>query len=57
MWLTLPSDCEFNKIKGYRTYKGNDKDILELKEYYELPLTKSELEDKIRRDKIFDMLK
>jgi len=57
MWLTLPSDCEFNKIKGYRTYKGKDKDILELKDIYKLPLTKAELEDKLRRDKIFDMLK
>lgn len=57
MWLTLPSNCEFNKIKGYRTYKGKDEDILELKEYYKLPLSKSELEDKIRRDKLYEMLK
>lgn len=57
MWLTLPHDCEFNKIKGYRTYTGNDKDILELKEYYKLPLTGVELADKIRRDKIYEALK
>ena len=57
MWLCLPNDCEFNKIKGYRTYKGKDKELLELKDIYKLPLTKAELEDKLRRDKIFDMLK
>ena len=57
MWLCLPNDCEFNKIKGYRTYKGKDEDILKLKDIYKLPLTKAELEDKLRRDKIFDMLK
>lgn len=57
MWLTLPSDCEFNKIKGYRTYTGKDKGILELKEYYKLPLSGAELKDKIRRDKIYEALK
>ena len=57
MWMTLPNDCEFNKIKGYRTYTGKDKDILELKEYYKLPLSKAELEDKLRRDKIYEALK
>lgn len=57
MWLCLPNDCEFNKIKGYRTYTGKDKDLLELKDYYKLPLTKAELADKLRRDKIYEMLK
>lgn len=57
MWLCLPNDCEFNKIKGYRTYKGKDNDILELKEYYKLPLSESEMADKIRRDKIYEALK
>ena len=57
MWLCMPSECEFNKIKGYRTYKGKDKDILELKQYYELPLSGQELADKIRRDKIYEALK
>ena len=57
MWMALPSECEFNKIKGYRSYKGNDKDILELKEYYKLPLTQMEIEDKLRRDKLYEMLK
>ena len=45
------------KIKGYRTYNGNDKNILDLKEYYKLPLTGVELADKIRRDKIYEALK
>lgn len=57
MWLTLPSDCEFNKIKGYRTYKGKDKDIIELQNFYKLPLSKEELKDKIRREKIYEALK
>ena len=57
MWLCMPSECEFNKIKGYRTYKGKDKDILELKQYYKLPLSGQELADKIRRDKIYEALK
>lgn len=57
MWLSLPNDTQFNKIKSYRSYKGNDKDILELKNYYKLPMTKQELADKIRRDKLYEMLK
>lgn len=57
MWLTIPTNSQFNKIKGYRTYTGKDKNILELKEYYKLPLTKIELDDKIRRNKIYEALK
>lgn len=57
IWNALPSDCEFNKIKGYRGYTGKDKDILELKEYYKLPPTAAEIEDQIRREKIYEALK
>ena len=54
---TLSQEAEFTKIKGYRTYTGKDKDILELQEYYSLGETKAEIEDRIRRDKIYESLK
>ena len=57
LWETLPQEAEFTKIKGYRTYTGKDKDILELQEYYSLGETKAEIEDRIRRDKIYESLK
>lgn len=57
IWNTLPNDCEFNKIKGYRAYDGKDKDILKLKEYYKLPPTETEIQEQIRRDKIYEALK
>ena len=57
LWETIPHDAEFIKIKGYRTYTGQDKDILELQEYYSLGKTKAELEDRIRQDKIYEALK
>lgn len=57
MWNSIPESAEFSKIKGYRGYTGDDKQILELKQFYELPLTESELEDKLRRDKLYEALK
>ena len=57
LWETLPQEAEFTKIKGYRTYTGKDKGILELQEYYSLGETKAEIEDRIRRDKIYESLK
>lgn len=57
IWDNLPSECEFVKVKSYRAYSGDDKNILELKEFYKLPLTEYELQDKIRRDKIYEALK
>lgn len=57
IWETLPSECEFVKIKSYRAYDGKDKDMLELKEYYKLPPTEAEIKDKVRRDKIYEALK
>ena len=53
----LNSECEFCKIKSYRLYNGKDKNLLELKEYYKLPPTKIELEDKIRQEKLYEALK
>lgn len=57
IWNSLPSECEFCKIKSYRAYTGKDKDILELKEYYKLPETEAEINDRIRREKIYEALK
>lgn len=57
MWLTIPNDTIYNKIKGYRSYTGKDKEILELKEAHKLPITEKEIADKIRRDKIYELLK
>lgn len=53
----LNSECEFCKIKSYRLYDGKDKELLELKDYYKLPLTEQELEDKIRQQKLYEQLK
>ena len=53
----LNSECEFCKIKSYRLYNGKDKNLLELKEFYKLPPTKIELEDKIRQEKLYEALK
>lgn len=57
IWESLPKDCEFNKIKSYRAYDGNDKDMLELKEYYKLPPTEAEIQEQIRKDKIYEAFK
>lgn len=57
MWLTLPDNCEFSKIKGYRAYSGKDKNILSLKEHYKLPPNEKEIQDQIRRNKIYEALK
>ena len=53
----LSGDTEFCKIKSYRLYDGKEKDLLELKEFYKLPPTEMEIEDKIRQSKIYDALK
>ena len=53
----LNSECEFCKIKSYRLYNGKDDNLLELKKYYKLPPTESEIEDKIRQQKLYEALK
>lgn len=53
----LNSECEFCKIKSYRIYNGKDKNLLELKEYYKLPPTQNEIEDRIRQNKLYEALK
>lgn len=57
IWLSLPDNCEFSKIKGYRAYDGKDANILELKEYYKLPPSEKEIQDQIRRNQIYEALK
>ena len=57
IFVSLPSNCEFRKVMSYRCYDGDDKNLLELKEEYKLPLTKYEIDNRIRQDKIFEELK
>lgn len=51
---SLPETTEFVKIKGYRAYNGKDKDMLELKEYWELPKSYEEQE---RLNRLYEALK
>lgn len=57
MWLSLDSECQFSKIRGYRAYTGKDKELLELKEAHKLPLNELEIDEKKRKEKIFEELK
>ena len=54
---SLNGNTEFCKIKSYRMYDGEDKNLLELKEAYKLPPSKQEIEAEIRRDKLYEALK
>ena len=56
LFKTLPEKCEFKKVVGYRSYDGDDKELLKLKEIYKLPPTKFQIDDRKRQDKIFDEL-
>lgn len=51
---SLKDDTEFVKIKGYRAYTGKDKNMLELREYWELP---KPVEEQERINKIYEALK
>lgn len=51
---SLPENTKFERIKSYRVYEGKDKDALELKEYWELPISQEEQE---RLNKIYEALK
>ena len=57
LWNSLPQDCEFARVKSYRAYDGDDKDRIELREYYKLPPTIAEIKDSLRRQEIFNQLK
>lgn len=50
---SLNENTEFVKIKGYRAYEGKDKNMLELKQYWQLPLP---IEEQDRLNRIFDVL-
>lgn len=50
----LKDDTEFVKIQGYRAYEGKDKDLIELRDYWELPKSLSEEQ---RLDKLYEVLK
>lgn len=51
---SLKDDTEFVKIKGYRAYTGDDKNMIELRKYWELPLP---IEEQQRLDKLYETLK
>lgn len=51
---SLKDDEEFVKIKGYRAYTGKDKNMLELKNYWELP---KPVEEQERLNRIYEALK
>jgi hypothetical protein len=38
LFKSLPEECKFEKIKSYRSYKGNDERMKKLKDYWNLPL-------------------
>lgn len=57
LFLGLDNNCKFCKIMSYRAYNGKDKDILELKEKWKLPLTEKELDEKNRLNRIYEQLK
>lgn len=57
LWLTIPESFEFSKIKGYRVYNGDDKNIKELQNFYKLPPNKKEIQDRIRQSEIYEALK
>ena len=51
---SLKDSTEFVKIKGYRSYTGDDKNMIELRKYWELPLP---IEEQQRLDNLYEMLK
>lgn len=48
MLLSLDDSNQFEKIKGYRSYTGDDKNIQVLKKYHEIPVSEEE-QDRINR--------
>lgn len=53
----LNSECEFCKRKSYRLYEGDNKELLELKEYYKLPPIGIELDNEKRLQNLYEKLK
>ena len=56
LWNSMPDDCKFVKVMGYRCYEGKDEDRLKLKEIYKLPPTIQEINEKKRLDNIYNQL-
>lgn len=54
IFQSLPEECKFERIKGYRAYSGKDKDKKELKRYWKLPLDK-ELQKQLDKTKEYLM--
>ena len=54
IFKSLSSECEFSKIMQYRAYTGDDENMLELKSYWELPVS---VEEQERLDKLYETLK
>lgn len=57
MWLSIPNDSQFNKIKSYRAYDGKNQNLIDLREYYKLPLSQSEINNQVRQAQIYEMAK
>ena len=51
---SLKDDTEFVKIQGYRSYTGDDKNMKELKDYWELP---KPIDEQQRLDNLYESLK
>lgn len=51
---SLKDDTEFIKIQGYRSYTGDDKNMKELKDYWELP---KPIDEQERLNKLYETLK
>lgn len=51
---SLKDDTEFVKIQGYRSYTGDDKNMKELKDYWELP---KPIDEQERLNNLYESLK
>lgn len=51
---SLKDDTEFVKIQGYRGYSGEDKNMLELRDYWELP---KPIDEQQRLNNLYESLK
>lgn len=57
LFNSLSAETQFKKVIGYRCYDGKDKDMLELKRLHQLPLSKGEIDEKARQNRIYDNLR
>lgn len=54
LFNSLNSECKFSKIVSYRSYKGKDKDMINLRKIWALPKDKAEEK---RQNSIYEKLK